>query len=255
MKYRLALISLGHLALSLTLVSLGFRSLLISDASAKDLSYQQRVRQVELYIDSKLYEQALKELKSLEQTPEGGQDVRVAHSYALAHYNTFNVNRALFYLRRARTLTADDRLKAQLTQTYQQWIKAYGLVNFQSLNQVQRGAIKLETERTIINPKRRKSFKIAQRLLAEGVMTPISFYLPFGSYTANDVQFQLKSSLPPPTVELMLRPVHTEPVSTKSSKWVYITLGGVALIATAVGGYYLLTSDSSEGQGRLIKLE
>jgi len=246
---------LGHLILSLTLSCVGIRGALISEVSAKELSYQQRIRQVELYIDSKLYDQALKELKLLERTPEGGQDVRVAHSYALAHYNTFNVNQALFYLRRARTLTADMDLKAQLTQTYQRWIKAYGLVNFQSLNQVQRGAIKLETERVIINPKRRKSFKIAQRLLAEGVTTPISFYLPFGSYTANDVEFQLKSSLPPPTVELMLTPVHTEPVSTKSSKWVYITLGGVALIATAVGGYYLLTSDSSEGQGRLIKLE
>lgn len=240
----------GLLVLSLAALS----SLICSPlpANGEPSSYQQRIRQVELYIEGNLYEQALRELHSLAKTPEGAQDVRVAHSYALAHYNTSNVNQALFYLRRARSLTADDGLKSQLTRTYQDWIKSYGLVHFQSVGGTQQGAIHLSSDRNIVNPKRRKSFEVAQGLLAEGVSTPLSFYLPFGNYAANNVNFQLKASLPPPTVELMLTPVKSEPVSTTGSKWVYITLGGVALIATAVGGYYLMI-DSADNK-RLVNV-
>lgn len=236
------------------ILSLYGQSICMSNAQAADENYQQRIRQVELYIEGMLYTQAIKELKQLEKTPEGAQDVRVSYSLALAYYNSDDINNALFYLRKAKSQTVDEGFKTQLTQTYQQWIKSYGLVQFKSGNDVRSGSIQLTAERNIVNPKRRKSFKTAQKQLADGITTPISFYLPFGSYQANSVSFQLRSNLPPPVVELMLTPIKVEPLSTKSSKWVYITLGGVALIATAIGGYYLMT-DSPSSNLSMVKLD
>jgi len=230
-------------AMTLGLMSLGLMAIgLSAPLEAVPLSYQQRVHQAERYVEGKLYEQAVKELKELERSPEGSQDVRVSELLSLAYYHSNDINKALYYLRQARQLTADEGLRARLTQHYQQWIKAFGLVQFASLTPTTSGAIELNAERKILNPKRRAAFKIAQRQLRRGVTLPLSMYLPFGSYVANSVPFQLKPSLPPPSVELSLIPVKGEAVSTKTSKWVYITLGGVALIATAVGGYYLLSS-------------
>ena len=231
--------------LNLTLVTLLCASLAHTPrAHADSGDHQHKMRQVALYIEAKLYNQALRELKDIEQTPEGAQDVQVSRSMSIAYYHTYNINQALFYLRQARRLTTDGQLKLQLAETYQDWTKSYGLVHFQSTTQA-RGSIELTPERTIVNPQRRKSLSVAQAQLKRGITTPASFYLPYGSYLANAERFQLKSNLPPPTVKLMLKPLPTDGLSTKGSKWVYITLGGVALIATTVGGYYLMKNDSS----------
>jgi len=235
-------------AMTLGLMALGLMTIgLSAQLEAVPLSYQQRVHQAELYVESKLYEQAVKELKELERSPEGSQDVRVSELLSLAYYHSNDINKALYYLRKARQLTEDEGFKARLTQNYQQWIKVFGLVQFASINEVPSGAIELNSDRKILNPKRRAAFKVAQRQLRRGVTLPLSMYLPFGSYVANSVPFQIKPSYPSANVELSLIPVKDEAVSTKTSKWVYITLGGVALIATALGGYYLLSPKQVSG--------
>ena len=211
------------------------------------MSYEQRLQQVELYMERKLFVQAVHELKKLIQTQEGMNDYRVAKHLLLASYQLSDITSALHYLRVARNLTTDPQERTWLASTYKTWAKSYGLVRFESIP-AGFGAIKLESERVLLNPERRKAFEVTQEQLLKGVSTPISVYLPYGSYLANKTPFALKREVSSQVVQLTLLKANAPPPSPSEARlpWGYITLGALVLIGGAVGGYYLVRSANQE---------
>jgi hypothetical protein len=83
------------------------------------LSYAQRLRQVELYIDRGLFAPARKELLELINTSQGERDYRVAKYLATCAHRLHDITEALRYLRVARRLTSDPQERAWIGERYQ----------------------------------------------------------------------------------------------------------------------------------------
>jgi hypothetical protein len=224
---------------------LGLGCALAETSDESTQSYTQRLRQVELYMDRALFVQARRELLKLIQTQQGERDYRVAKYLATCAHRLHDITEALRYLRVARRLTSDPQERAWIGDRYQLWSKSYGLVRFSSDPEGQ-GVIDLTSARRILNPDRLSVFKVAQEQLLKGVQTPHTLYLPYGSYLANSVSFQLKRGAPSPNVQLTLKPIAHVEESTNTSKWVYISLGGVALVAAILGGYALFQAPDTK---------
>ena len=217
-------------------------------------SYQQKLAQAKLYIQKKHYKQAQIELEALRNTKEGERDVDVYDLLATNAYRMDKITQALTYLRQARMLTSDAQQRIELTERYKRWSRAYGLVQFVSKNDVAEGSIELKRSRPLINAKKKATFLRTQKELKRGVRTPISTYLPYGNYTANQIDFKLKRNQEAPTVKLWLHPLsaplptHTDKKSKSGlSKWVYVGIGSAILVA-AIGTYYLMNSSESPPQ-------
>ena len=204
-------------------------------------SYEQRINQANLYIRQELYHQALAELEVLLATPQGATDVRVVAAAAEASYRTRDITKALDLLRVARRLSQSPSERHELGERYNAWSSEYGPVRFESSNALRRGALALESDRKILNPERREVFERARERLALGFIPPLSLYLPYGSYTANQVPFQLLPSQPMPIVAVPLDSIAApaEPPATSSSNaWVYVSVGGAVLVAVLAGVYF-----------------
>lgn len=218
-------------------------------------SYEQRLYQANLYMRQELYAQALIELETLLRTPQGSVDVRVVTAAAEASYKTHDITKALEYLRVARRLSQDPMQRQSLSDRYEAWSSEYGPVRFESANALRFGALTLESERKILSPERREVFEVARARLAQGITPPLSLYLPYGAYLANQVPFQLVPSRPMPIVVAPLTPI-SAPIDppqapSSSNKWVYVSLGG-ALVVAILTGVYIATSDPEPRSARLL---
>lgn len=232
----------GLLALALTLSAAPITPLRAQPAPP---SYEQRLNQASLYMRQELYHQALAELEVLLATPQGATDLRVVVTAAEASYGVRDITKALDYLRVARRLSQSPSERHELGERYNAWSSEYAPVRFESSNALRRGALVLESDRKILNPERREVFERARERLALGFVSPLSLYLPYGSYTANQVPFQLVMSQPMPIVAVPLDPITTPgepPAPSSSNTWVYVSLGGAVLVAVLTG-VYLATAD------------
>ncbi len=206
-------------------------------------TYEQQLEQVRLYINNDMFEAAKRELERLQKLERGKSDERVHIALAKVNYKLFNITQALSNLRRARNLVRDTNARQKLTVLYEQWLSIYGLVRFESVDQLQTGTIELVRKRKFINRDRQLALEKVQESLQDKVQLPASIYLPYGSYLANGVSFRVKRNQPTPIVELMLTPIVNQtpvPVKRDFTKWVYVGLGSLAFLSATIGGYYLL---------------
>jgi len=184
--------------------------------------------------------QAKTELVELGQSPEGKYDVRIASAMAIVAYKLHHISLALQYLRKARKLSRDPQEKSKFSDLHERWAKEYGLIRFESLDTTQFGRLELKRMTRILNAKRKAVLKVVKEQLSGGVTLPISLYLPYGKYTANDTPFNLKLNAQPSVVEVSLIPIPKQEQSTNVSSWVYIGVGGLLIASIGVGGYFLL---------------
>ena len=206
-------------------------------------SYEEQLEQVRLYINNKMFEAALVELNKLKRTDKGSKDARLFTALAKVNYKLHYITSALNDLRMARLLSNHPKAKKRLTVLYEQWLNTFGLVRFESSQQLQRGTLNLTRTRKIINQDRAAALEHVQAEFSKGVTLPISVYLPYGSYSANGTTFKLKKDQMTPIVEVILTPLRQErpkPVQQDFSKWLYVGLGSAVLIGLSVGGYYAL---------------
>ena len=210
-------------------------------------SYEQQLEQVRLYIKKKMYEAAKNELEHLKFSDRGRDDERVYTALAKVNYKLHYITEALDHLRQARQLTRDPNTRSQLSNLYEQWLSAFGLVRFESIDELQRGRVELIRKRKLINKQRQSALLSVQKQLSSAVNLPVSVYLPYGSYTANGVSFKLERNQPTPIVELMVVPID-ETVREVEKKlnipWAYVSAGAVAIIGAGIGAY-LLSQDSA----------
>jgi hypothetical protein len=234
--------------------------LLISETEARDItvperSYEQKLDQVRLYINNKLYLPALNELNRLSESDEGQQDSRIFIALAKVNYKLHNITAALSALRRARRLTQDAKDKEFLTELYDQWLNTYGLVRFESANSQEEGVIVLSRKRKFINRERREAMTRAVQQLAKGVRLPVSLYLPYGKYIVNGSSFKLERNQPTPIVDVLLKPLKLSSPAEESKSdytWIYVGVGSAALIAAGVGGYLLFDDEPNIGRRPLV---
>lgn len=209
-------------------------------------TYEQQLEQVRLYINNDMFEAAHAELNKLCQTDQGLNDERIYIALAKVNYKLHNITVALSDLRKARRLTTNSVTKKKLTSLYEQWLSTYGLVRFESADQIQKGKFTLKRLRKLINQDRKASLDKMRELFDKGVELPLSAYLPYGQYSANGTIFKLKRNVPTPIVEVMLTPIK-EVVKPSSSihmnQWLYVGLGSIALVALGVGGYFVFQED------------
>ena len=227
------------------------------DITVPERSYEQKLDQVRLYINNRMYLAALNELNQLSESKEGHQDERIFSALAKVNYKLFNITAALSNLRRARRLTTNAKTKSLLTELYDQWLSTYGLVRFESANRQEEGVINLSRKRKFLNRERREALAHVSKKLAQGVKLPVSLYLPYGKYKANGTIFKLERNQPTPIVDVLLQSAKPKAPTREDKpdfKWVYIGVGSAALIAAGIGGYLLLSDEPDVSRPLVISI-
>ena len=208
--------------------------------------YQRKFHQAQLYEKNGFIERAKIELESLYRTQQGKRDFRVIYALCNLSYSIHRVTDAVWYLSRAYSIVDNDTQREQLNELHEHWSKQFGRVEFVS-NQydVQMGSISLERlGKQPFNKHSRASLQVAQEDLQSKLALPISIYLPYGHYRANSVEFSLRKNQPPPSIKIPLNS-YSQLNKKDDTHWKYITLSGVAALATGVGIYFLISSFSS----------
>lgn len=210
-------------------------------------SYEQQLEQVRLYINNSMFEAALAELVKLRQTQRGVSDERLYIALAKVNYKLHYITMALSDLRKAIGLTSNVTAKKRLKGLYEQWLATYGLVRFESVDQLQNGQLTLTRKRKLINQERKSALEVIQTQFSKGVELPISVYLPYGAYSANGTSFSLKRNMPVPIIEVMLNPIQEvikQSTSPNLQRLLYIGLGSVALVVLGAGSYFMLQEET-----------
>ncbi len=212
---------------------------------AEEFDFQQKLDQGLLYLKKNMYQQAREELLPLYQLEQGKSNSHLLISLAKVSYELYLMTDAFKFLGEAKRqvdLTGSEL--REIKEFYDEWNKQYAPITFQSADKVNEGSFTLKSTSTLINQHKKSVVQESSQQVAQGVILPISIYLPYGSYLANQTPFTLTLNEPSPIVEVVLTPL---PKSKKqdSNLLLYTGIGvGVALIAGL--GLYFLSQDTSE---------
>jgi hypothetical protein len=118
-----------------------------------------------------------------------------------------------------------------------------------------KGRVYLESKRRILNKQKREQFtSIRERFRNNDVALPTKIYLPYGSYTANNVPFKISSNADQaPKVAVFLHIIKKK-VKKESRTLLYTSIGILSAAVIGFGTYFLLNPEEPESKPRL-KLE
>lgn len=235
---------IGMSSIQITIVHTLVDEVLCHAAPAQ--TYEQRLDQVRLYIRNQMLPAALTELEQLSRTQQGQADVRVFAALAKVNFKLHEVTLALKHLRTARDLSRNPAEQAQLTSLYEEWLSEFGLVRFEPASSVSQGSFELVRKRKLINQERQAVLDHVSQQFRNGITLPISVYLPYGSYLINEAPFKIARDGTVPVVSVLLKPTQMDPPKIEEPfPWLYVGLGGVAIIAAGIGSYFILSDPPS----------
>jgi hypothetical protein len=220
-------------------------ALLSTTLQAEEADFQQKLDQGLLYLKKNMYQQAKEELLPLYQMEQGKRNSQLLISLAKISYELYLMTDAFKFLGEARNqsdLTSSEN--RDIKEMYDEWKKQYAPVTFQSAGSPNEGIFTLKSTSTLINQHKKSVVQESAQQMALGAMLPLSIYLPYGSYLANQTPFTLTLNEPSPVVEVVLTPL---PKTKKQNSNILLYTGiGVGIAVVTGLGLYFLSQDTSE---------
>ena len=206
------------------------------------------------YLKRKRFKQAQVFLDRAFRMNGGPADFLTVYSRGRVAYEQLLIERAMEMVEVAARLTMKDARRERAVKDLAAEIKSrYGRLNLEPApgETNKEGRIFFESKTGILNKDKRKRFEsIRERFRSTDISLPVHVFLPYGEYTANDVEFALVEGEAPPSVDIFLQ-VHVERASAEtrgaaktSHTWLYVGLGVGAAIAAGMGGYFLFTDET-----------
>lgn len=233
---------------------LGAGPLPISIASAQDErpALQSDVRDQGIhYFKRKRYKQSRAFLDRAFKMKDGAGDFLTVYYRGRISYHFLLIEEAMKMASMAKKLAMkDDRRKRSVREFVDEINDRFGRVDITPARGEtnKEGRIFFESKTGILNKSKRQRFEsIRERFRSMDITLPISVYLPYGKYTANNVGFELVQGQENPKVGLYLqvdRASAEAKAAGKSKTWMWVGLGVGAALAAGVGGYFLFAEES-----------
>ena len=206
-----------------------------------------------LYFNKNLFKQARVFLDRAWKMPGGREDVRTAYYRASTYFKLLVIEEAFATGEIAEKLAGDNaRYKRRVGELMGEMRGLFGAVTLKAAEGETnaKGRIFFEAQTGIINRAKKKRFMaIRERFRTTDIKLPITVYLPWGQYTANKVPFKLVQGEDAPVLEIFLQVDRTNDPKgggLSTMQWVWIGVGGAALVAGAVTAGILLQEPEDE---------
>ena len=231
----------------------------IPQAQAETQSLQDVREQALLYFRRERYKRARIEFERAHRLPGGTDDPKVQYYLALTYRKLGLIDRAFTSAEHAAALSEGvPQLERATQQLLSGLNEQFGAVLFRAdnANSAPDGSIILDSSSPIINRDKRRQYEtVRERFRSTNVRLPLTTYLPYGRYRANDVEFAVTLG-DTTTVNLDLVAIQgkgkTARRNASSGKvWLWVGIGVAAATAAAVGGYYLFREEPPEGPAQI----
>jgi len=154
-------------------------------------SFRQYTEQGIHYYRKKKLEAARQALEQAYKLPGGSTDFDTLSTLAHVYFDLDLLEKAIPLIRRCTEVIESGEDLEQCQLFLRSLLEGFGEVTLLPATAMAAGSlgfVHLKCQKELINLKRKKIFEdLSGRLLAEPVQLPLTIYLPFGAYTANDV--------------------------------------------------------------------
>lgn len=193
-----------------------------------------------LYFKKKLYKQAKGALDRAYKMPGGKTDFATLYYRSQASFKLLFLETAFQMGEAAEKAAETKRHKQRIGEHLAEMRQLYGAVTLVAAKGEtnKKGRIYFEAQTGIINRAKKKRFmSIRERFRSTDISLPITVYLPWGKYTANQVPFELRQGEPAPRLEIFLQ-IDTAGLAKggglSTSTWVWIGVGAAVVAGGAV---------------------
>ncbi|MEE2787065.1 MAG: hypothetical protein VX589_06970 [Myxococcota bacterium] len=227
----------------------------LKPARAESQSLQEVREQALLYFRRDRFKRARIEFERANRLPGGKEDPKVQYYLAQTYRKLGLIDRAFYSAEQSASLSeGSPDLKRATQQLLTSLNEQYGAVLFRADNadSAPDGSILLESSSPIINRDKRRQYEtVRERFRSTIVRLPLTTYLPYGRYSANNVAFAVTLG-DTTTVNLDLVAIEGAKAaagarSNRGRTWLWISIGLAAATAAAVGGYYILRDEPPDG--------
>lgn len=200
-----------------------------------------------LYAKKKRYKRAIATLNKAHAAPGGAQDFDVQYYRAQAAYAELLLEIAFESVENALGVAKSPREERRVKELQREMNAQFGGVTFETEQGEtnQKGRIFFETKTGLINKDKKQRFSaIRERFRSTDISLPMTVYLPYGDYTANNVPFSIVQGQPAPTVRIFLQVQKDD--DDGGALWWYVGAGSAAAVAVGVGVALLLADSEPE---------
>ncbi len=193
------------------------------------------------YYKRKRYAPAKRVLDQAFAAKGGEADFKTVFYRGQTAYKLLLLEDAFAMAKLAGKLAQKKRQKRRALELLDEMSQLYGGVTFEPAEGEtnKRGRIFFEAKTGIINKEKRQRFQsIRKRFRTTNIDLPITVYLPYGAYKANEVPFTLAQGEDPPKVKIILQVV-IEEGTDDGLLWVYVGGGAAVAAGLAVGAFFL----------------
>ena len=210
-----------------------------------------------LYAKKKRFKLAVATLNKAHAAPGGAQDFDLQYYRAQAAYAELLLETAFESLKNALAVADGKREERRIKELEREMVSQFGGVTFETEQGEtnQKGRIFFETKTGLINKDKKQRFaSIRERFRSTDISLPMTVFLPYGEYTANNVPFSIVQGEPAPTVRIFLQVQKDD--DDGGALWWYVGAGGAAAVAIGVGVALLLAEpETTTTDGSRIVIE
>ena len=214
------------------------------DGDGEGQNFEQVRDQGVLYFKRNRFKQAMGQFNKAYKLKGGHEDFTTVFYRGQTAHKLLLLEIAFEMAQKAKELAADDaRKKGKAEALIQEMASLYGAATVKPAKEEtnRKGRIFLEAKTRIINREKKRQFKaIRLRFRSNDIEVPTTIYLPYGSYLANNVPFELEPGDASPTVEVFLQIVQKD----EGIPWYWWVSAGGAV----VGGVVLAVFFASGGE-------